>query len=523
MSSKQRVARNIVWNCAGTGVEAVAGFLIAPFLIHHLGDTTYGLWIVLGSLTSYFGLLDLGVRGSVGRYVAYHQAAHDQRALNETLSTALALLAAVGLLAFGCVLAVLPFFFSLFAVPPELVAGVRLALLIVGVNLGLSLVANAFDAALWGFQRFDLLNMVDIPTSLARLGLTLYCVGRGGGLVQLAVITLGLTVVNGLVKAVLTYRENRGLRLRPRHVRRAAVREIFGYSVWSFIGSVTKMTRAQLSPLLIASLVGVASVTPFAIASRLLNYAALAVQSATGALTPLATALHVQKHGERQRQLFLTGGKYCCALALFLTALLLLLGRPFITLWTGPRLLGAVPLMVVLALGEVLPNAQWVTNGMLFAAARHRSLAYLNLIEAALVTVLTVVLLKALGPIGACFALAVPGCLLRGAAQVLLGCRLAQVSVWRYTTQALLPALAAAVPPSAVLGAAVAWHAPASWAELVLYAMTYGVLFAGSCVLFFPFERGRHPVALAAGRLSGACAVVRRKPERVPSSAVPQA
>ena len=41
----------------------VAGFVTTPFLVRRLGDTNYGLWIVIASFTSYFGMLDLGVAG----------------------------------------------------------------------------------------------------------------------------------------------------------------------------------------------------------------------------------------------------------------------------------------------------------------------------------------------------------------------------------------------------------------------------------------------------------------------------
>ena len=67
----------------------IAGFVVAPLLVRRLGTTGYGLWIVIGSLSGYFGLLDLGLRGSVGRQLAFHRARSDHEATNRTLSSAL--------------------------------------------------------------------------------------------------------------------------------------------------------------------------------------------------------------------------------------------------------------------------------------------------------------------------------------------------------------------------------------------------------------------------------------------------
>jgi O-antigen/teichoic acid export membrane protein len=480
---KTRIGRNIVWNCAGMVVEASAGFLVAPFLIHHLGDTNYGLWIVIGSLTSYFGLLDLGLRGSVGRFIALYQARGDQQGVNRTLSSALTVLAGTGLLGFFGVLALLPVFFCLFDVPGEQVTPVRLALLIVGINLGLSFLTNAFDATLWGFQRFDLLNLIDIPATLSRVGLTITLVLCGGGVVSLALLTLSVTAAAGLAKATLSFRESPGLRLAPSLVTRAGIREIFGYSVWSFLGSMARLARTQLIPILIGSLLTVSLVTPYSIAARLVGVAAFALQASTGVLTPLATALHAHDDRQRQGSLFVLGGRCCFALSLFLLTLLLLLSGPLIGLWVGWRLLPAVPLVLVLALGELFPNSQSVTNSMIFAVARHRALAYLNLIELVAVAALAVVFLRLFGVVGACCAVALPGTLFRGVGQVVLGCRHAEIPVHRYLARTFLPALVQALPPGLALWLAVAWNTPQTWGQLVGYTAAYSLLFA-ACSVF---------------------------------------
>src|SRR5690349_16468129 len=129
----------------------LVGFVVAPFLIHRLGETTYGLWILIGSLTGYFGLLDLGVRGSVGRYIAYHRAQNDQEEVNTTVNTALAVLCILAGLALVGTLTICLVFFHLFDVPADQVVSVRLALIIVGINLAVSFPLNLFDAILWAF------------------------------------------------------------------------------------------------------------------------------------------------------------------------------------------------------------------------------------------------------------------------------------------------------------------------------------------------------------------------------------
>src|SRR5450432_1154838 len=88
MNHRRILARNALWTAAGMASGAVTGFVTAPFVIHRVGQTTYGLWILIASITSYFNLIDLGLRASITRHVAFFRAKQDQDSLNALLSTA---------------------------------------------------------------------------------------------------------------------------------------------------------------------------------------------------------------------------------------------------------------------------------------------------------------------------------------------------------------------------------------------------------------------------------------------------
>lgn len=459
-------------------VEAGVGFAVAPFLVRSLGDTVYGLWILIASLTSYFGMLDLGVRGSVGRFVAFHRAKQAQDALNRTLTTALAMLSVVGLVALAGTLGVLAVFFDVFDVPPEEVEAARWALILVGVNLAVTFPLKVFDATLWGFQRFDLLNLIDIPVALARGGLTVLLIRSGGGLVELALIVLACTAVSGAAKGVLSFVVERSLRVRPALFGWAALGDLVGYGIWNFVRALGQMTVQKLSPFVIGAALSLAAVTPFSIALRLVGYASLAMVAASGVLTPVATMFHAQESHARQHRLFFEGGKYCTSLSLYFLALFLLLGQPLIVLWMGPDYRGAWQLLWILALGEVLPMSQLVTESMMLGMARHQVLAGLRVAETILALVLGLTLVQAYGLTGMCVGLALPAAALRGAAVITYGCVLVGVGVHQYGWRVLLPALATAAVPAGLLAWAVHWHEPDTWPKLFTYGLTFTALYA---------------------------------------------
>src|SRR5882762_5714592 len=94
------VARNVLTNWINYFLSGVISFFLSPFIVRHLGDTAYGVWVLLVSLTGYLGFLDLGIRGAVTRYVAkFHTEGNDKQA-SQTVSSAFGLFLAAACLAF---------------------------------------------------------------------------------------------------------------------------------------------------------------------------------------------------------------------------------------------------------------------------------------------------------------------------------------------------------------------------------------------------------------------------------------
>ena len=480
MTNHRRVAWNMIWNWAGMAASILAAFFLARILVERLGDAGYGLWILIASLNGYFGLLDLGVRGAVGRNMACARARRETHAVNALLSTALALLCIPALLALLGTGVALTVFFHLFDVPAVFAADVRLALLITGLGLALTIVLSAFDAALWSMQRFDVLNAIDLPVTVLRVALTCLAVAGPGDLVPLAWATLLCALAGGLAKAVATFACDPAARISPRLVERSAVRGLLTFGCWSWLLSVSRMATAQAGPVLIGAWLSVAAVTPFHIAARLVASFSSLLVAGSGVLTPLAAGLHATDRHDSQRRLVLDGGKCCFALALFFAGFALCLGDAFLQLWMGFALDACFAVLVVLTLGELLPLSQWVGVTVMVGKGRHGLLACAGIVENALTLGLAACLLGTHGTVGMAVALAVPAFLCRGVFQLVVVCRTVGVPVSQYVREALLPPLAAAAAPIAALLLLDSWRYPENWGELVAYGALYTIGYASS-------------------------------------------
>jgi O-antigen/teichoic acid export membrane protein len=489
MLAKRVLARNIFFNWASQGCEVALGFFIAPFLVNRMGDTNYGLWTVIGALTGYFGVLDLGTRTSVGRFIALHRAKNDFESARVTLNTAGMLLAAVGILAFGVLIFIQLFFFRIFQVPETEVAHARLSMFLVSISLGLTFPLTLFDATLYGLQRFDLMNGVNIVVAGLR-GLLTFCLIKGeSDLVTLAWITFGTTVVSGLAKAYLSFSQEPRLYPHPGYIRLREVRNIFGYGIWHGMTAWGTICSARVNPIVIGSFLGVALVTPFSLANRLVTYANQLFIGIRAVLTPAATTLYAQQVDNWQKNLMIQGGKYNSLLALFIISLFLCLGQAFLSLWIGPRLAYASNYLSILSLGLFLPLSQSATFSMLLGMARHQILGWMSLLEMVATPLLAVILIWPWGLMGACIAQALTATLCRGVVPLIYSCRLIHLSVRNYLTQTVfLPILFALVP---FLGLYALTHLrpPETWPGLISYGSAFAICFGFFSLIAIGLER----------------------------------
>lgn len=449
--STAKIIWNITANTAGTVVSMLSGLLVMPYLIRTLGSGTYGLWILIGTMAGYFGVLDLGVSAALGRLVAAHRARGEHDQVNRVMSTSFALLlVAFVIVCFATVLA-LSIFPRVFSVPFNELLDVRYALILVGLNLALTFPGFAFAGFLWGHERFDLENAVGIPCLIMRTVLSITVVSASMPLMSLGVITLGVNTLGILARIVLCFKLDPDLRVSWRQVRISKVREIFSIGGWMSLISWSRLLTPQIAPTLIGLRIGSAAVTTFAVAGQLVGYANMFANSATQVLAPRAIAAHATDSVDTQTALLIEGGKFSYSLSLFFCGGLFCLGLPFIHWWQHGSQDAAYPLLLVLVLGECLPMSQWLTYSVLLGANRQRPLGLLLLCEAMISLPLMIAFVGGAGLFGVSVAVATAAFLVRGLFQLLYGCRLLKVSLFSYVKRVFVPVTLFALPPIAAL------------------------------------------------------------------------
>jgi len=475
---KRQILRNVGSSWFSLGVNVVVGVFLSPYILHRLGDEAFGLWILIFSITGYYGLFDLGIRSSIVRYVAKYSATEDHDELNRLVNTAMFSYSGIGILAMAVTLIASYYVDSIFRIPHDFVSTARWLLLMSGTCVSLGFPLGVFGGVLEGLQRFYLLNFTTISATLLRALLIVIALRHGRGLLTVALITVGLPLLSALVNAASVFR-HLPLRLGVHYVSRSSLRRIASYSGTTFLIIAAGRLRFKTDALVIGTFVSAAAVTYFTVGSRLVDYATDLVASLANIFTPMSSQSQAQGDLDALRKIFIVGNRGCALIMFPLTAVLTILGRSIIEAWVGPKYVGAsYPVLLVLLYPTTLMMVQSVSGRILWGMAKHRTWAWVVLAEGAANLILSIILVRPYGIMGDAVGTAIPlACSMIFFLPRHL-CRLLRVKLTTYLYRAFVLPLVLCVPLIAVLLLMQRWFIPHRLGPLLIQLLVAGLVYA---------------------------------------------
>jgi O-antigen/teichoic acid export membrane protein len=476
---KGLILRNVGSSWFALGVNVLVGVFLSPFILHRLGDEAFGLWILIFSVTGYYGLFDLGIRSSIVRYIAKYSANQEHDELNRLVNTAMFSYTAIGIVAMVLTLIATYYVNSIFRIPAEFVVTARWLLVMVGTSVSLGFPLGVFTGILEGLQRFYLLNFTSISSTLLRALLIVLALQHGRGLLTVALITVGLPLLGTLVNATAVFR-HLPLRLGTQYLSLSSMRRIARYSGTTFLIIVAGRLRFKTDAVVIGTFVSTAAVTYFTIGSRLVDYSTELVHSMAQIFVPMSSQSDALGDLDRLRKIFVAGNRLCALAVLPITTILIILGKSVIEAWMGARYVSlSYPVMLILLVPSTLMLMQAASSRVLFGMGKHQMLAKVTLAEGTANLVLSIVLVRKYGIVGDAIGTAIPlFCTVLFFLPLHL-CRLLKLRLLSYVRSAFLLPFLLTIPLVVVLLLLKRWFIPHHLVQLAEQAAiglaAYGV------------------------------------------------
>lgn len=298
-----QIIKNVSSSWFALGANVVVGFFLWPIIVHRLGDDAAGIWVLIFSITGYYGLFDLGIRSSIIRYVSKAKATNDQESARRLINTSLFSYSCIGLFTF-LITAVVSLYLDRFhGIRPEFQHTARWLLLMVGGAVSLGFPLGVSGGVLEGLQRFDVQNLTSMVSTLARAVLIVVALRHGYGLLMVAFITVALPLVSSVVRSMVAARML-PVPLGWRYVDRATFREMAGYGGTTLIVIIAARLRFRSDSIIIGAFLSAAAITYFTIGARIVDYAGEVVENLAQVFMPMSSHSDAQGDLDRLRKIF---------------------------------------------------------------------------------------------------------------------------------------------------------------------------------------------------------------------------
>lgn len=391
MSRSKRFLKGVVFGYSYQAVTMLAALWLTPFLLHHLGQHDYGLWLTALPILNYLMLADFGIVALLPRTVAYAtgRAGGDKKNATD-LPHILGQTAVVVLCQTPLVIAaaVLTWLF----LPKEWVA--------LRGPLGLAMAAFAatfplriFPAVLEGLQEQAFTIRATMVSWTIGIVTNVLMILAGLGLYSLAaawVITLAGTPIACIYRLWTHHREVLPSRL-PRFSKPELLGQL-GQGFWISAGQVGQILMASTDLLIISKVLGPTMVVPYFCTGKLANVLSNQPQMLMQLAMPGLSEMRTGETKERvyqasialsQGMLLLTGLLFCVILAI---------NKPFVFWWVGAKEYAGFTLTALILLNMLLRHWTMTVGYTAFSFGHEKRLAICGFLDG-LVTASSMLLL----------------------------------------------------------------------------------------------------------------------------------
>ena len=329
------VVKNALANIVRGGASAIVALALPHFLTHTLSVDRFAAWVLMLQIAAYSNYLDFGIQTAIARFVAQATERGDEERRDRMVSTALAFLVLAG--AFALLISALvawniPHLFP--GSPLQLIGELRGGVMVLSTGAAILLPLSTFTGILIGLHRNEYPALAIGTTRLLGAGAVLVVIHFTTSLVWLACCIAGFNLLGGLLQFRFCRRLLPGMRIRLARVTGIMARELVHYCIGLTAFSFGMLLVGGLD-LTVVGYFSFGNTGYYAIAATAITFMVGLSGSVYSALmTPLAV---LQERGDHEliQSLILSSTRMGSYASLALIVLVLVAGRPLLTLWVG--------------------------------------------------------------------------------------------------------------------------------------------------------------------------------------------
>lgn len=387
----------------------LVALLYTPIMIRLLGQSEYGLYVMIGSLIAYFSVLDLGLGNAIVRYTSRNRAVGDKQIEAKLNGMFLILYLIIGILTIFIGAIIYFYIDDIFTngLSTSELRKAKIMVIIITINFAFSFPLAIFGSIIQAYERFVIFKLVEIVRILAVPIITLPFLYLGFGSVAMVVIVSVVNIGSLLFNLYYCFKYIK-IKFHFGKIDLTLLKEILGYSFFVFLGVIVDQIYWNTDQFILGALVGTVSVAIYAIAMQFINMYKRFSTSISGLFLPRASIMVARKSSNEEitNEMIKYGRIQYTIMAYILTGFILF-GRPFINFWAGTNYDTAYIITLIIMIPLTIPLIQNFGISILYAKNLQKFRSLVLILISILNIIITIPLVQKYSGIGAAIGTAI--------------------------------------------------------------------------------------------------------------------
>jgi O-antigen/teichoic acid export membrane protein len=313
----------------------VVSLLLTPYILARIGIEDWGLWVLIGSVLAYVGLLQLGLGRGTIRFIAYHAERDELEVVRRLVSYGVVWHLALLLLFTPVAWLIAQYIVPHLSISSELLGTARNVFLLTFIYAFLGGAVRPLASLVIGLEHMWLTSLATIAGQLVYAVGVVGLLRWGAGIYALPLASLLSLVVLGVAYYVSGRRLIGRVFGNPLALDSAIRRDLLRFGSWFQVTNLARVVNTETDSILIATFVNVRSVGYYGIGDKIAQLVRVFPLAMLPPLLPALTGIHAHGDEKRIARTVLNSSRMLGLLTIAATGFVLAASPLLMTVWLG--------------------------------------------------------------------------------------------------------------------------------------------------------------------------------------------
>lgn len=405
---------NIFSNFFFKGIGIVLSFISVPLVLKYLEKESYGLWLLILSITGWIYTFDIGLGNGLKNRIAESLAKKNEEDTKEYIATAYFIISIISIALFFIL------YYCMKLIDIKNILNVtfideKTLSYILNINIGfvcLNFILSICNNIFLGAQKSYLTSVNNVISQLLNiLFIILLQYFKYKSLIYISIFYGASISLSHIMLTIYFFIKERNYVFKLKNIKLSKISSLFGIGGKIFLVQIAGFLIFSTDNFIIAHFLGTEQVAEYNIAYKLFSIPVIILSLMTGPIWPAVTkAFHennivwIEELLKKMQKIFI--------LICLLTIVIALVAKPFIKLWTVGIIEVNIKLILSLTLSTILMGYSNIYSTIIFGINTNKKIVILSWIQAIINLLVSYIAIKYfnLGTIGVvlgtCFAMA---------------------------------------------------------------------------------------------------------------------